>query len=96
MADTPGEATTNDVTSGNRAALSDSIAALKGTFLIMHNAIQPLERRRLLSSIIAMYTYAGDANLDGTISADDYGVIDNALGGGSGGFVAEGFPRRPA
>src|SRR5690349_20090338 len=49
----------------------------------MHDAIQPLEPRRLLSSVIAMYTYAGDANLDGTIMADDYGIIDSAFGGGS-------------
>jgi hypothetical protein len=24
-----------------------------------------------------MYTYAGDANLDGTIDGGDYGIIDN-------------------
>jgi hypothetical protein len=29
------------------------------------------------TSVIAMYTYAGDANLDGRIDAGDYGVIDN-------------------
>ena len=29
------------------------------------------------SSTIAMYTYAGDANLDGTIDGGDYGIIDN-------------------
>jgi len=28
-------------------------------------------------STIAMYTYAGDANLDGTIDGGDYGIIDN-------------------
>src|SRR4051812_42993202 len=43
----------------------------------MHNAIELLESRRLLSSTLATYTYAGDLNLDGTISRDDYGVIDN-------------------
>jgi hypothetical protein len=29
------------------------------------------------ASTVAMYTYAGDANLDGTIDGGDYGVIDN-------------------
>ena len=29
------------------------------------------------ASTIAMYTYAGDANLDGTIDGGDYGIIDN-------------------
>ena len=29
------------------------------------------------ASVIAMYTYAGDANLDGTIDGGDYGIIDN-------------------
>ena len=29
------------------------------------------------ASVIAMYTYAGDANLDGTIDGGDYGTIDN-------------------
>jgi hypothetical protein len=29
------------------------------------------------ASTIAMYTYAGDANLDGVIDGGDYGVIDN-------------------
>jgi hypothetical protein len=29
------------------------------------------------ASVIAMYTYAGDANLDGVIDGGDYGVIDN-------------------
>jgi Ca2+-binding RTX toxin-like protein len=53
----------------------------------MHNAIQSLEPRRLLTSIVPMYTYAGDGNLDGTISGDDYGVIDSALEGGSSGFA---------
>jgi len=33
--------------------------------------------------VLAMYTYAGDANLDGKINVDDYGRIDffSALGG---------------
>jgi len=31
------------------------------------------------ASTIAMYTYAGDANLDGTIDGGDYGVIDNFI-----------------
>ena len=29
------------------------------------------------ASVVAMYTYAGDANLDGTIDGGDYGIIDN-------------------
>jgi hypothetical protein len=29
------------------------------------------------SSVLAMYTYAGDANLDGVIDGGDYGAIDN-------------------
>jgi hypothetical protein len=29
------------------------------------------------ASVIAMYTYAGDANLDGVVDGGDYGVIDN-------------------
>jgi MYXO-CTERM domain-containing protein len=29
------------------------------------------------ASVVAMYTYAGDANLDGVIDGGDYGVIDN-------------------
>jgi len=29
------------------------------------------------SSVLAMYTYAGDANLDGVIDGGDYGIIDN-------------------
>src|SRR4030095_12926834 len=29
------------------------------------------------TSTIAMYTYAGDANLDGVIDGGDYGIIDN-------------------
>ena len=29
------------------------------------------------ASVIGMYTYAGDANLDGTIDGGDYGIIDN-------------------
>jgi Ca2+-binding RTX toxin-like protein len=42
----------------------------------MRNVIELLESRRLFS-VTTMYTYAGDLNLDGTISGDDYGVIDN-------------------
>jgi hypothetical protein len=44
-----------------------------------------------------MYTYAGDANLDGTIDAGDYGIIDNfvqvadASGYGNGDFNYDGF-----
>src|SRR5690606_728376 len=40
------------------------------------------------ASTIAMYTYAGDANLDGCISGDDYSAIDFASGlpGASGWF----------
>ncbi|MEA2710706.1 MAG: hypothetical protein QOF78_3307 [Phycisphaerales bacterium] len=49
----------------------------------MRNDIQPLESRRLLSSTLAMYTYAGDVNLDGIISGDDYVAIDNALNNGN-------------
>jgi hypothetical protein len=29
------------------------------------------------ASTLAMYTYAGDANLDGLIDGGDYGIIDN-------------------
>jgi len=29
------------------------------------------------SSTLAMYTYAGDVNLDGLVDAADYGIIDN-------------------
>jgi hypothetical protein len=29
------------------------------------------------TSVIAMYTYAGDLNLDGRVDAQDYGIIDN-------------------
>jgi hypothetical protein len=29
------------------------------------------------ASTVAMYTYAGDANLDGVIDGGDYGIIDN-------------------
>jgi hypothetical protein len=49
------------------------------------------------TSTLAMYTYAGDANLDGTIDAGDYGVIDNfvqvtnASGYGNGDFNYDGF-----
>jgi hypothetical protein len=44
-----------------------------------------------------MYTYAGDANLDGQIDAGDYGIIDNfvqvsgASGYGNGDFNYDGF-----
>jgi hypothetical protein len=31
------------------------------------------------ASTLAMYTYAGDANLDGVIDGGDYGVIDNNI-----------------
>ena len=31
------------------------------------------------ASTIAMYTYAGDANLDGVIDGGDYGIIDNNI-----------------
>jgi hypothetical protein len=31
------------------------------------------------SAIIVKYTYAGDANLDGTIDGGDYGIIDNFI-----------------
>jgi hypothetical protein len=49
------------------------------------------------ASVIAMYTYAGDANLDGRIDAGDYGIIDNfvqvanASGYGNGDFNYDGF-----
>jgi fibronectin-binding autotransporter adhesin len=49
------------------------------------------------TSTLAMYTYAGDANLDGTIDAGDYGIIDNfvqvadANGYGNGDFNYDGF-----
>jgi hypothetical protein len=49
------------------------------------------------TSTLAMYTYAGDANLDGTIDAGDYGIIDNfvqvagADGYGNGDFNYDGF-----
>jgi Ca2+-binding RTX toxin-like protein len=45
----------------------------------MRRHIQPLESRRLLASVMTMYTYAGDMNLDGMIDGGDYGVIDNAI-----------------
>ena len=51
----------------------------------MRRHIQPLESRRLLASVMTMYTYAGDMNFDGVVSGDDYGVIDNTIqlqGGG--------------
>jgi hypothetical protein len=31
------------------------------------------------SNVLVMYTYAGDANLDGTIDGGDYGIIDNFI-----------------
>jgi len=31
------------------------------------------------ASTIAMYTYAGEANLDGTIDGGDFGIIDNNI-----------------
>jgi hypothetical protein len=31
------------------------------------------------ASTIAMYTYAGDLNLDGLVDAADYGIIDNFI-----------------
>ncbi|MEA2736503.1 MAG: hypothetical protein QOE14_2954 [Humisphaera sp.] len=37
-------------------------------------------------SVIVMYTYAGDANLDGFISGDDYSTIDFNVGAGTGGY----------
>jgi hypothetical protein len=49
------------------------------------------------TSTLAMYTYAGDANLDGQIDAGDYGIIDNfvqvsgASGYGNGDFNYDGF-----
>jgi hypothetical protein len=49
------------------------------------------------TSTLAMYTWAGDANLDGTIDAGDYGIIDNfvqvvgADGYGNGDFNYDGF-----
>jgi hypothetical protein len=49
------------------------------------------------TSTLAMYTWAGDANLDGTIDAGDYGIIDNfvqvanASGYGNGDFNYDGF-----
>src|SRR5215207_8498821 len=49
------------------------------------------------ASTLAMYTYAGDANLDGQIDAGDYGIIDNfvqvpgAEGYGNGDFNYDGF-----
>jgi autotransporter-associated beta strand protein len=39
------------------------------------------------ASTIAMYTYAGDANLDGFISGDDYSTIDFNAGTGADGWV---------
>ena len=36
--------------------------------------------------VLVMYTYAGDANLDGAITGDDYFQIDAAFAGGSGWF----------
>jgi hypothetical protein len=31
------------------------------------------------ASVVVMYTYAGDANLDGMVSGDDYSAIDFAM-----------------
>lgn len=48
------------------------------------------------SSVLIKYTYAGDANLDGTIDGGDYGIIDNfiqvpgASGYGNGDFNFDG------
>jgi autotransporter-associated beta strand protein len=39
------------------------------------------------ATTIAMYTYAGDANLDGFISGDDYSTIDFNVGTGADGWV---------
>ncbi|MEA2707575.1 MAG: fibronectin-binding autotransporter adhesin, partial [Phycisphaerales bacterium] len=39
------------------------------------------------ASTIAMYTYAGDANLDGFISGDDYSTIDFNAGSSADGWV---------
>ncbi|MEA2707934.1 MAG: autotransporter family porin, partial [Phycisphaerales bacterium] len=39
------------------------------------------------STTIAMYTYAGDANLDGFISGDDYSTIDFNVGTSADGWV---------
>ncbi|MEA2710053.1 MAG: hypothetical protein QOF78_2654, partial [Phycisphaerales bacterium] len=38
------------------------------------------------ATTIAMYTYAGDANLDGFISGDDYSTIDFNVGTGADGY----------
>jgi hypothetical protein len=38
------------------------------------------------SDTLVMYTYAGDANLDGRITVDDYGRIDFNVGLGVGGW----------
>ncbi|MEA2707881.1 MAG: hypothetical protein QOF78_482 [Phycisphaerales bacterium] len=38
------------------------------------------------ASTIAMYTYAGDANMDGFISGDDYSTIDFNVGTGADGY----------
>src|SRR5688500_10193844 len=49
------------------------------------------------ASTIAMYTYAGDANLDGQVDAGDYGILDayiqteGATGYGNGDFNYDGF-----
>src|SRR5688500_2903715 len=49
------------------------------------------------ASAIAMYTYAGDANLDGQVDAGDYGILDafiqvaGAAGYGNGDFNYDGF-----
>jgi autotransporter-associated beta strand protein len=38
------------------------------------------------SDVLVMYTYAGDANLDGKLSVDDYGRIDSNIGLGTAGW----------
>ncbi|MEA2735064.1 MAG: fibronectin-binding autotransporter adhesin [Humisphaera sp.] len=38
------------------------------------------------ASTVAMYTYAGDANMDGFISGDDYSTIDFNVGTGADGY----------
>jgi fibronectin-binding autotransporter adhesin len=38
------------------------------------------------SATLVMYTYGGDANLDGKLNVDDYGRIDSNIGLGNGGW----------
>ena len=38
------------------------------------------------ASVLAMYTYVGDANLDGTVTGDDYAGIDFNVGTGADGW----------